>query len=48
MRSYPLVRFLDPYRLNVHFETVRRLADREIDFLILLALYCANPERTHL
>ena len=32
--------FLDPYKLNVHFETVRRLAEnRPIDFLILLALY---------
>jgi three-Cys-motif partner protein len=32
--------FLDPYKLNVHFETVRRLATgRPMDFLILLALY---------
>jgi three-Cys-motif partner protein len=32
--------FLDPCKLNIHFETVRRLAaDRPIDFLILLALY---------
>jgi three-Cys-motif partner protein len=32
--------FLDPYKLNIHFDTVRRLAaDRPIDFLILLALY---------
>lgn len=32
--------FLDPYALNLHFETVRRLAaGRSIDFLILLALY---------
>ncbi len=32
--------FLDPYRLNIHFDTVRRLADgRPLDFLILLALY---------
>ncbi len=42
--------FLDPYRLNIHFDTVRRLADgRSIDFLILLALYVdANRnERTY-
>lgn len=32
--------FLDPYRLNIHFETVRQLAHgKAIDFLILLALY---------
>lgn len=32
--------FLDPYKLNIHFDTVRQLADgRAIDFLILLALY---------
>src|SRR5260370_781510 len=32
--------FLDPYKLNVHFETVRRIAEgRAVDFLILLALY---------
>ncbi len=32
--------FLDPYRLNIHFETVRRIAEgRAVDFLILLALY---------
>jgi three-Cys-motif partner protein len=32
--------FLDPYKLNLEFETVRRLAEgRNIDFLILLALY---------
>ena len=32
--------FLDPYKLNVHFATVRRLAEgRPMDFLILLALY---------
>ncbi len=32
--------FLDPYRLNVHFETVKALAaGRSMDFLILLALY---------
>src|SRR5262249_39320718 len=32
--------FLDPYKLNLHFDTVRRLAEgRAIDFLILLALY---------
>jgi three-Cys-motif partner protein len=32
--------FLDPYKLNIHFETVRRIADgRAVDFLILLALY---------
>lgn len=32
--------FLDPYKLNIRFETVRQLADgRDIDFLILLALY---------
>jgi len=32
--------FLDPYKLNIHFETVRRIAEgRSVDFLILLALY---------
>jgi three-Cys-motif partner protein len=32
--------FLDPYKLNLEFETVRRLAEgRNIDFLILLVLY---------
>jgi three-Cys-motif partner protein len=32
--------FLDPYKLNIEFETVRRLADgRPMDFLILLALH---------
>jgi three-Cys-motif partner protein len=32
--------FLDPYKLNIHFDTVRRIAEgRAIDFLILLALY---------
>jgi three-Cys-motif partner protein len=32
--------FLDPYGLNIHFETVRRLsANRPVDFLILLALF---------
>jgi three-Cys-motif partner protein len=32
--------FLDPYKLNINFETVRTLAEgRNIDFLILLALY---------
>lgn len=32
--------FLDPFKLNIHFETIRRLsAGRDIDFLILLALY---------
>lgn len=32
--------FLDPYGLNIHFETVRKLAEgRAMDFLILLALY---------
>jgi three-Cys-motif partner protein len=32
--------FLDPYGLNIHFDTVRRLATgRDIDFLILLALH---------
>ncbi len=32
--------FLDPYKLNIDFGTVRRLADgRPMDFLILLALY---------
>lgn len=32
--------FLDPYKLNIHFETVRRIANgRAVDFLILLALY---------
>jgi len=42
--------FLDPYRLNIHFDTVRRLADQgPVDFLILLALYVdANRnERTY-
>jgi three-Cys-motif partner protein len=32
--------FLDPYKLNIAFETVRTLAaDRPMDFLILLALH---------
>lgn len=32
--------FLDPYKLNISFDTVRALAaDRPIDFLILLALH---------
>src|SRR5438045_824312 len=32
--------FLDPYKLNIHFETVRKIAEgRAVDFLILLALY---------
>ncbi len=32
--------FLDPYRLNIHFGSVRHLAEnRPIDFLILLALH---------
>ncbi len=32
--------FLDPYKLNIEFATVRQLAEgRNIDFLILLALY---------
>lgn len=32
--------FLDPYKLNIHFETVQRIAEgRAVDFLILLALY---------
>jgi three-Cys-motif partner protein len=32
--------FLDPYKLNIHFETVKRIAEgRSVDFLILLALY---------
>ncbi len=32
--------FLDPYKLNINFDTVRQLSDgRAIDFLILLALY---------
>ncbi len=32
--------FLDPYKLNIHFDTVRRIAEgRAVDFLILLALY---------
>jgi three-Cys-motif partner protein len=32
--------FLDPFKLNIHFDTVRRLAEnRPMDFLILLALY---------
>jgi len=32
--------FLDPYKLNIHFQTVKRIAEgRAVDFLILLALY---------
>ncbi len=32
--------FLDPYKLNIHFHTVQRIAEgRAVDFLILLALY---------
>ena len=32
--------FLDPYKLNIHYNTVRRIAEgRAVDFLILLALY---------
>ena len=32
--------FLDPYKLNIHFQTVQRIAEgRAVDFLILLALY---------
>ena len=32
--------FLDPYKLNIHFQTVQRIAEgRSVDFLILLALY---------
>lgn len=32
--------FLDPYKLNIHFTTVQRIAEgRAVDFLILLALY---------
>jgi len=32
--------FLDPYKLNIHLDTVRLLSEgRTIDFLILLALY---------
>ena len=32
--------FLDPYKLNIHFQTVERIAEgRAVDFLILLALY---------
>ena len=32
--------FLDPYKLNIHFQTVHRIAEgRAVDFLILLALY---------
>jgi three-Cys-motif partner protein len=30
--------FADPFDLKLHFETVRRLAERRVDFLILLAL----------
>jgi three-Cys-motif partner protein len=32
--------FIDPYKLNIHFQTVQRIAEgRAVDFLILLALY---------
>jgi three-Cys-motif partner protein len=31
--------FVDPYDIGIKFETLRRLSDRYIDFLILLALY---------
>jgi three-Cys-motif partner protein len=31
--------FVDPYDIGIKFETLRRLADKYIDFLVLLALY---------
>jgi three-Cys-motif partner protein len=31
--------FVDPYDIGIKFETLRRLSDRYIDFLVLLALY---------
>lgn len=30
--------FMDPYNIGIHFETVRRLSDYRMDFLILLAI----------
>lgn len=31
--------FADPYDIGIKFETLRRLSDRYVDFLVLLALY---------
>ena len=31
--------FVDPFDIGIKFETLRRLSDRYVDFLILLALY---------
>ena len=31
--------FVDPFDIGIRFETLRRLSDRYVDFLILLALY---------
>jgi len=31
--------FVDPYDIGIKFETLRRLSDRYVDFLVLLALY---------
>jgi three-Cys-motif partner protein len=31
--------FVDPYDIGIKFETIRKLADKYVDFLVLLALY---------
>jgi three-Cys-motif partner protein len=31
--------FVDPYDMGIKFETLRRLSDKYVDFLVLLALY---------
>jgi three-Cys-motif partner protein len=40
--------FVDPYDLSIKFSTVRKIADRFVDFLFLLALYMdANRNQSH-
>ena len=40
--------FVDPYDIGIKFETLRRLSNRYVDFLILLALYMdANRNYEH-
>ncbi len=38
MRSVLSFCFMDPYNIGIHFETVRRLSQHRMDFLMLLAI----------
>lgn len=43
MRSVLSFCFMDPYNIGIHFETVRRLSQYRMDFLILLAIRMEPP-----